>query len=385
MDGNELLKRARLQAGYASAAAAARAFGWKVGTYGGHENGHRSITPEAAYRYAKAFGVPPASLLRRADDDLSADMPAIDLAVERNLQGLVSAVLHAGGNPFPSTLREPRFESGEEGDARKKKMLGALRVGFYPSGPETTTEPPLEGPAEQRLAGVIAALVDEYIQKNEHERETLEARFWAHFPELRHKAENLWGRPTEDIDPRPGSKFWESFVPNPFSVPVRILGRMRRDSFATPAAIVNLDVAAETESLSNDELPSGKSWFNRAWFQYLGLHRDNCALTLVRDESMEPEFPAGCAVLFDRGLVDPEEGRVYVVRMSDGRLAIRRALSTEAGWELAADKEEAGEVFPWPPLQDVVGGVVWSGRTYIESPWQKRRGLSRMPDEQETV
>ena len=183
-------------------------------------------------------------------------------------------------------------------------------------------------------------------------------------------------QPEMPYDPKPGSQWWDSFDPKTFSTSVRILGRMRRDSFATPAAIVNLDVAAETRSPSNDERPSGQAWFDRAWLRYYGLHRDNCALTLVRDDLMEPEFPAGSAVLFDRGLIDPEEGGVYVVRMPDGRLAIRRARPTGTSWELAADKQEAAEAIPWPSLPDLVGGVVWSGRTHIKSPWQERLGPS---------
>lgn len=50
------LKRARLDAGYASAAAAARAMGVPAPTYQGHENGSAGL-PRAAERYASFFGV----------------------------------------------------------------------------------------------------------------------------------------------------------------------------------------------------------------------------------------------------------------------------------------------------------------------------------------
>ena len=42
---------------YATATDAARAFGWTVSTYLGHENGDRQPSREAAKRYAKAYGV----------------------------------------------------------------------------------------------------------------------------------------------------------------------------------------------------------------------------------------------------------------------------------------------------------------------------------------
>jgi SOS-response transcriptional repressor LexA len=54
---NERLREARIKAGYPSAAAASRAFGWGS-TYASHENGSRGILPDTAERYAKAFRVP---------------------------------------------------------------------------------------------------------------------------------------------------------------------------------------------------------------------------------------------------------------------------------------------------------------------------------------
>ena len=60
---HERLRTARRDAGYASAAAAAKAFGWPIGTYSCHENGSRGIKLDAAKRYARAFGVNPLWLL----------------------------------------------------------------------------------------------------------------------------------------------------------------------------------------------------------------------------------------------------------------------------------------------------------------------------------
>lgn len=53
----ERLKHARVKAGYESATDAARARGWKVSTYLGHENGDRIPSRETAKRYARAFKV----------------------------------------------------------------------------------------------------------------------------------------------------------------------------------------------------------------------------------------------------------------------------------------------------------------------------------------
>lgn len=48
----------RNRTNYATATEAARAFGWTVPTYLGHENGDRSPSRKAAMAYAKAYRVP---------------------------------------------------------------------------------------------------------------------------------------------------------------------------------------------------------------------------------------------------------------------------------------------------------------------------------------
>lgn len=60
---SERLRDARKKAGYASASAAADAFGWQTSAYIHHENGTRSFPVEAAKRYARAFRVNPGWLL----------------------------------------------------------------------------------------------------------------------------------------------------------------------------------------------------------------------------------------------------------------------------------------------------------------------------------
>ena len=54
---HERLKSARIAAGYAVASDAARAFGWPISTYLGHENGDRSPSRAAAQKYAAAFRI----------------------------------------------------------------------------------------------------------------------------------------------------------------------------------------------------------------------------------------------------------------------------------------------------------------------------------------
>lgn len=62
-DQHERLRRARIDAGFKSAAAAADAFGWKISTYRHHENSTRGFGQDHAKAYGRAFNVSPAWLL----------------------------------------------------------------------------------------------------------------------------------------------------------------------------------------------------------------------------------------------------------------------------------------------------------------------------------
>jgi hypothetical protein len=72
------LRAARIARGFASAAEAARYFGWNDVTYAAHENGGRGIRPNAAKRYAKAFGVDPSVLLGLTAENTYVNLDADD-------------------------------------------------------------------------------------------------------------------------------------------------------------------------------------------------------------------------------------------------------------------------------------------------------------------
>lgn len=60
---HERLRELREKRGFATAQAAAEAFGWNVVTYRSHENGGRNIPVHQARKYALAFGSSPAYIL----------------------------------------------------------------------------------------------------------------------------------------------------------------------------------------------------------------------------------------------------------------------------------------------------------------------------------
>lgn len=63
IDAAERLRALRLKKGFASAVDAAKAFGWNEHTYKSHENGIRGIRPDAARKYATAFGSTPGYIM----------------------------------------------------------------------------------------------------------------------------------------------------------------------------------------------------------------------------------------------------------------------------------------------------------------------------------
>lgn len=65
----ERLRQARKDAGYRTAADAARAMGISPVTYTSHENGTRNFTPKLAEKYGKHFGVKPEAILYDMNDD----------------------------------------------------------------------------------------------------------------------------------------------------------------------------------------------------------------------------------------------------------------------------------------------------------------------------
>ncbi|WP_113946213.1 LexA family transcriptional regulator [Pseudochrobactrum asaccharolyticum] len=68
-DAHKRLRQARLNAGFKSASAAARAMGVNPITYTAHENGGRGINAEAAKHYAKHLGIDPVVLIFNSTDD----------------------------------------------------------------------------------------------------------------------------------------------------------------------------------------------------------------------------------------------------------------------------------------------------------------------------
>lgn len=82
------LRRLRIQKGFATAADAAKAFGWNEHTYKSHENGVRGIRMDAARKYAAGLGSTAAHILGLGN---GGDAPAVNLVTNVPVIARVSA------------------------------------------------------------------------------------------------------------------------------------------------------------------------------------------------------------------------------------------------------------------------------------------------------
>lgn len=109
----ERLKRAREQAGFTSARAAASHHGWGLSTYAAHENGQNEFSADKAKVYGRAFKVPPSWLLtgdKATGQAAPATVPLVgyvqagtDLATLYS-EGQVRDYVDAPENATPSTV-----------------------------------------------------------------------------------------------------------------------------------------------------------------------------------------------------------------------------------------------------------------------------------------
>ena len=115
----ERLKVARKRAGYATASAAAEAFGWQKPGYTHHENGTREYFDASnLVRYARAFRVSPA-WLAGVDADMTDSLDAIS---SESFGEVMSGILQA----FAPTVRFERAEVDMLGRALRDTLREML-------------------------------------------------------------------------------------------------------------------------------------------------------------------------------------------------------------------------------------------------------------------
>ena len=122
-----------------------------------------------------------------------------------------------------------------------------------------------------------------------------------------------------------------------------------------------LAAAAGGGAMELEEKVVGFVSFQRSWLDRHGLDPTQCTVINVSGESMEPTLPEGSKILVDYSQLRQRQGRIYVVRTSEG-LVVKRAEKDGKGlWMLASDHPKWDPV-PWGD-SEIIGEVKWMGKT----------------------
>ena len=113
-----------------------------------------------------------------------------------------------------------------------------------------------------------------------------------------------------------------------------------------------------------DETVVGQVSFRETWLNRRGLNPEHCDVIGTMGESMEPTLPEGCSILINRAQRKRQDGRIYVVRTSDGLVVKRAGKGEDGGWQLISD-HPAYEPLPWPDDCEVIGQVVWGAQSFF--------------------
>ena len=124
---------------------------------------------------------------------------------------------------------------------------------------------------------------------------------------------------------------------------------------------VNIGGAAGPGAFVDDENVIKLIGFRRDWLRKHGINPDKCSLIDVLGNSMEPELRDKAIILIDHQRTRRLVGRIFAVRSDDG-LQIKRLAHENHDWLLVSDNEAYPPV-PWPREAEVIGQVMWAGRT----------------------
>ena len=127
-------------------------------------------------------------------------------------------------------------------------------------------------------------------------------------------------------------------------------------------AISEIDTAAGSGAVVHDERITGRIKFPTLWLYREGLNPTECRIIRVIGESMEPTLPDGCSILVNREQRQRRHGRIFVIRVGNDELIVKRTLKNpDAGWLIASDNPDrnAWPTQKWPPEGEPVGEVRW--------------------------
>ena len=110
-----------------------------------------------------------------------------------------------------------------------------------------------------------------------------------------------------------------------------------------------------------DERVTNYLAFRDPWLAKHGLDYKRCSIIDILGKSMEPTLQEGSAILVDHTRTKRLKDRIFAVRTPEG-VVVKRLAKSGQDWVLVSDNPE----FPplkWPREAEVIGQVMWTGRT----------------------
>ena len=139
----------------------------------------------------------------------------------------------------------------------------------------------------------------------------------------------------------------------------------------TPVPLVqNAGIAAGAGSDADDEHVLSYVPFRDDWLRSHGLNGNRCLVIEVIGHSMEPTLEHRAVILVDFQQKTRRRNKIFAIRDEDGPV-VKRLRHDDDGWWLDSDNEETNDqdgrrVYPprpWPRGAEVLGQVMWTGRT----------------------
>lgn len=127
----------------------------------------------------------------------------------------------------------------------------------------------------------------------------------------------------------------------------------------------DIQVAAGTGALPDNERPTRKLAFRHKWLKYKGLNEKDLVLVFAKGDSMEPTISDNNTLMIDTNQRDLSDGSIYVIR-TDHHLIVKRVQTLwNKGILLLSDNKEYETQQVDPNEADdleVIGKVVWVGK-----------------------
>ena len=122
-----------------------------------------------------------------------------------------------------------------------------------------------------------------------------------------------------------------------------------------------MGIAAGAGANAADERVLGSLAFRDDWLRRHHLNPTRCRVIEVDGRSMEPTLEHRAVILVDFQRTVRRHNKIFAVRTEDGPV-VKRLQRDEDGWRLVSDNTAYTPV-PWPRDGQVIGQVMWTGRT----------------------